>query len=113
MQAFTDYMEKSLQFEISNWPKWNLHRIEFQFSWTHASANNEVTLHQIEISNQFEFTSGLIQTCSKSRFFNTRSEMGAEHASSLPNIRPLWKSFEHIRYLLLGLYSSLYLTIYT
>ena len=64
-------MENSLWFEISLrsiWSKWNLHRSEFHFAWTHVNANNEVTLHQSEIlprseiSNRFEFTSGLMQT---------------------------------------------------
>ena len=67
--AFTVDIEKWLQFEISlwfHWPKWNLHRSEFHFTWNHLNADNEVTLHQIEtlpqseISNRFEFTSGLM-----------------------------------------------------
>ena len=52
LRAFTAYMENSLRFEISlpsNWPKWNLHRSEFHFAWTHVNANNEVTLHRSEI----------------------------------------------------------------
>ena len=65
LRAFTVYMEKSLQPEISlwsNWPKWNLHRCEFHFAWTLVNAKNKVTLHQSEIlprgeiSNLFEFT---------------------------------------------------------
>ena len=68
-RAFTVYMENSLGFEISrrsNWPKWNLHRSEFHFAWSHMNADNEVTLHQSEdlprseISNRFEFTSGIM-----------------------------------------------------
>ena len=73
MRAFTDYMENSLRIEISLrsiWPKWNLYRCEIHFAWTHVNANNEVTLQlrkilpQSEISNQFQFTSDPMQTCS-------------------------------------------------
>ena len=49
---YTFYMKNSLRFEISlrsNWPKWNLHRSEFHFAWTHMNTNNEVTLHRSEI----------------------------------------------------------------
>ena len=69
LRAVTVYMENSLRFEISLrsiWPKWNLHQSEFHFAWTHVNANNEVTLHRSEIftrseiSNRFEFTSGLM-----------------------------------------------------
>ena len=45
LRAFTDFMKISLRFEIllrSNWPKWNLHRSEFHFAWTHVNADNEV-----------------------------------------------------------------------
>ena len=44
----------------------NLQQSEFHFTWTHVNINNEVTLHRSEIltrseiSNQFEFTSGLV-----------------------------------------------------
>ena len=73
LQAFTVHMENSLRFEIplrSTWTKWNLHRKDFHFAWTHVNANNEVTLHRSEIlpwseiSNQFELTSGLMSACS-------------------------------------------------
>ena len=69
LRAFTVYMENSLRFEISLrsvWLKWNLHQSELHFARSHVNANNEVTLHrseispQSEISNQFEFTSGLM-----------------------------------------------------
>ena len=69
LQAFTVYMENSLRFEISLrsiWPKWNLHRSEFHYAWTHVNADNEATWHRSEIlprsefSNRFEFTSGLM-----------------------------------------------------
>ena len=68
-QAFTIYMENSMRFEISLhsiWPKWNLHRSEFHSARSHVNADNEVTSHRSEIlsrseiSNQFEFTSGLM-----------------------------------------------------
>ena len=68
LRAFTVYMKNSLQFEISlqsNGPKWNLHRSEFNFDWSHANTDKEVTFHQSkilfrsEIWNQFEFTSSL------------------------------------------------------
>ena len=64
LQAFTAYMENSLRFEI--WPKWNLRRSEFHSARSHANADNEVPSHQSEIlsrseiSNRFEFTSGLM-----------------------------------------------------
>ena len=67
--AFTVYMENSLPFEISLrsiWPKWNLHRIEFHYARSHVNADGEVTSHRSknlprsEISNWFEFTSGLM-----------------------------------------------------
>ena len=69
LRAFTIYMQNSLRFEISlrsNWPKWNLHRSEFHFAWTHVNTNDEVALHQSEnlpqseISDWFEFTPGLM-----------------------------------------------------
>ena len=69
LRAFTVYMENSLRFEISLrsiWPKWNLHWSEFHSARSHVNADNEVTLHQSEIlsrseiSNGFEFTSGLM-----------------------------------------------------
>ena len=58
LQAFTVYMENSLRFEISLqliWP-----------SEIHVNSDKEVTSHrseilaQSEITNRFEFTSGLI-----------------------------------------------------
>ena len=69
LQVFPVYMEKSLWFEISLqsiWPKWNLHQSEFHPAQSHVNADNEVTSHwceilsQSEISNRFEFTSGLM-----------------------------------------------------
>ena len=48
------------------WPKWNLHRSEFHSDRSHVNAVNEVTSHRSEIlfrseiSNRFEFTSGLM-----------------------------------------------------
>ena len=69
LRAFTVYMKNSLQFEISlwsNWPKWHLHRSDFHSAWTQVNANNEIILHRSEIlprseiSNRFEFTSGLM-----------------------------------------------------
>ena len=69
LRVFIVYMENSLLFEIllrSNWPKWNLHRSEFHDARSHVNADNEVTSHrseilpQSEISNRFEFTSGLV-----------------------------------------------------
>ena len=69
LQAFTLYMENSLWFEISLrsfWAKWNLHWSEFHYARSHVNADNEVTSHQSEIlpqseiSNRFEFTSGLM-----------------------------------------------------
>ena len=69
LRAFTVYMENPLWFEISlllNWPKWNLHKSEFHYAQSHLIAYNEVTSHRSEIlprsevSNQFEFTSGLM-----------------------------------------------------
>ena len=69
LRAFTVYMENSLRFEISLrsiWLKWNLHRSEFHYAESHVNADNEVTSHRSEIlprseiSNQFEFTSGLM-----------------------------------------------------
>ena len=69
LRAFAVYMGNSLQFEISlrlNWPKWNLHRSEFHFAWNHVNADNQVALHQSEISrqseisNRFEFILGLL-----------------------------------------------------
>ena len=69
LRAFTVYMENSLRFEISLrsiWPKWNLHRSEFHYAQSHVNADNEVTSHRSEIlthseiSNRFEFTSGLM-----------------------------------------------------
>ena len=59
-RAFTVYVENS------NWPKWNLHRSEFQFAWTHMNVNKKITLHRSEILpgseilNRFKFTSGLM-----------------------------------------------------
>ena len=54
------------QYNKVKWPKWNLHRSEFHFAWNHVNVNNKVTLHQSEIlprseiSNRFDFTSGLM-----------------------------------------------------
>ena len=68
-RALTVYMENLLRFEISlrsNWPKWNLHRSEFHYARSHVNADNEVSSHgseilpRSEISNRFEFTSGLM-----------------------------------------------------
>ena len=62
-------MENSLQFALSlwsNWLRWNLHKSEFPFAWGYASADKKVTLYQSvilpqsEISNQFEFTLGIM-----------------------------------------------------
>ena len=63
LRAFTIYMENLLRFEISLrsiWAKWNLHRTEFHYAQSHVNADNEVTSHQSEISNRFQFTSGLM-----------------------------------------------------
>ena len=69
LQAFTAYMENSLRFEISlwsNWPKWNMQQSEFHYTQSYVSADNEVNSHrseilpQSEMSNQFEFTLGLM-----------------------------------------------------
>ena len=51
LRSFSVYMENPLRFELSlrsNLPKWNLHRSDFHFAWTHVSTNNEVTLHRSE-----------------------------------------------------------------
>ena len=45
--------------EISR-PKLNLHQSEFHSARIDVNADNEVTSHRSEISNRFEFTSGLI-----------------------------------------------------
>ena len=64
LRAFTVYMENSLWFEISL--RSNLHRSEFHYAQSHVNADNEVTSHRSEIllrseiSNRFEFTSGLM-----------------------------------------------------
>ena len=69
LRVFTVYMENSLRFEISLrsiWPKWNSHRSEFRYARSHVNADNKVTSHRSEIlprseiSNQFEFTLGLM-----------------------------------------------------
>ena len=69
LRALTVYMKISLQFEISprsDWPKWNLHWSEFHFAGTHVNVDNEDNLqqsellHRSEISNRFEFISGLM-----------------------------------------------------
>ena len=69
LRAFFVYMENSLRFEISLrsiWPKWNLDWSEFHSAQSHVNVYNEVTSHrskilsQSEISNQFEFASGLM-----------------------------------------------------
>ena len=45
---------------------WNLHWSEFHYAWSHVNSDNEVTSHQSEIlpwseiSNQFDFTLGLL-----------------------------------------------------
>ena len=70
LREYTVCMENSLQFEISL-PSRNLHQSEFHCARSHVNADNEVTSHPSEIlppseiSNQFEFTSGLMSTCSK------------------------------------------------
>ena len=51
--AFTVYMIMLLRFEIS---MWNLHQSEFHFAWSHMNADNEVTLHRVEISPQKEIS---------------------------------------------------------
>ena len=62
LREFTTYMENSLQFEISLRSIWS----EFHSAWSHVNADNEVTSHlseilsRSEISNRFEFTSGLM-----------------------------------------------------
>ena len=49
-----------------HWPKWNLRQSEFHSARSHVNADNEVTSHHSEIlswseiSNRFEFTSGLM-----------------------------------------------------
>ena len=59
LRVFTVYMEKSLQFEISQSIWQNLHQSEFHYARSHVNADNEVTSHrkeilsQSEISNQF------------------------------------------------------------
>ena len=69
LRPFTVYMKNSLRFEIllrSIWQKWNLRRSEFYYAQSHVNADNEVTSHRSEIlprseiSNRFEFISGLI-----------------------------------------------------
>ena len=69
LQAFNVYMENSLRFETSLrsiWPKWNLDWSEFHSAQSHVNADNEVTSHRSEIfsrseiTNRFEFTSGLL-----------------------------------------------------
>ena len=69
LRAFAVYIENSLQFEItlrSIWPKWNLHQKEFHYAGSHVNAESEVASHRSEIlprseiSNWFEFTSGLM-----------------------------------------------------
>ena len=67
--VFTVDMENSLRFESllqSIWMEWKLHRSEFRYARSHLNADNEVTSHQFEIlpqseiSNPFEFNSGLM-----------------------------------------------------
>ena len=41
------------------WSKWNLHRNEFHFAWTHVNANNEVTLHWSEVFPKEKSQTGL------------------------------------------------------
>ena len=68
-----------MRFEISpqsNWMKWNFHQSEFQFVPSHVNTYNEVALHRSEVLfqsetlNWLEFTSGLMQKCSKLYSFN-------------------------------------------
>ena len=61
-----DFTEASFQtIARPYWPKWNLHQSEFHYARSHVNADNEVTsnrseiLSRIQISNRFEFTSGL------------------------------------------------------
>ena len=35
-------------------PKWNLHLSKFHFTWSHVNANNESSLHRIEVLPQSE-----------------------------------------------------------
>ena len=69
LRSFTLYMENSLRFENSlrsKWLNWNSHRSKFPFAWTHVNTNDEeiLQLRKIlagnEISDRFEFTSGLM-----------------------------------------------------
>ena len=49
LRVFIVHMENSLRLEISLqsiWKKWNLHRSEFHFAWTHLNANNAVTIYR-------------------------------------------------------------------
>ena len=73
-ETFTVYIENSPRFEFSprsNLTKWNFHRSEYHFGRSHVNNNNKVILHRSEIlprseiSNQFDFTSGFMQTYSK------------------------------------------------
>ena len=56
---------------------WNLHWSEFHYAWSHVNSDNEVTSHQSEIlpwseiSNQFDFTLGLMLTLAKISFANS------------------------------------------
>ena len=72
-QAFTVYMENSLQFEISLWsiwPKWNLHRSEFHYARSHVNADNEVTSHWSEILPRSETgLSYLLVSCKRALTF--------------------------------------------
>ena len=92
LPAFTVYMENSLRHEISIrsiWPKWNLHRSEFHYTWSHVNADNEVTSHRSEIlppsqtSNQFEFTSGIMEKCS---YLSELGKLIASHISILARL---------------------------
>ena len=65
--AFTVYMESSLRLEISLWSIWQIcTKVSFTTPESHVNADNEVTSHRSEIlsrseiSNQFEFTVGLM-----------------------------------------------------
>ena len=69
LRVFTLYMENSLRSEIHFGQidrSEILHRSEFHYTRSYMNADNEVTSHQreilprSEISNWFEFTSGLM-----------------------------------------------------
>ena len=64
LRAFTVNMENLQRFEFSLqsiWEKWNLHRNEFRSARSHVIiSHRSETLSQSEISNWFEFTSGIM-----------------------------------------------------